>query len=81
MDERLITQKVLNVLSTVAPNVDVKAIEPDTNFRDQFNFDSVDYLNFVLGLGREFGLELPEQDYPKFSCLSGCVAYLMSHQR
>jgi acyl carrier protein len=40
----------LEVLRTVAPEADLAAIDPATSFRDQFEIDSVDYLNFVLAL-------------------------------
>jgi len=76
MEQQAIEKKVLNVLRDVAPNIDPDEIDSDTNFKDQFDFNSIDHLNLVLGIGKEFGFEIPETDYPKLSCLSGCVSYL-----
>jgi len=66
----------LQVLQTIAPDADLAAIDPATSFRDQFEIDSVDYLNFVLALEKRLGLRIPELDYPRLSSLAGCVAYL-----
>ena len=71
-----ISQVVLRVMGEVAPEVDLTQIKPDENFRDQMDIDSVDFLNFVVGLHKEFGVEVPEADYPKLATLNDCVAYL-----
>jgi acyl carrier protein len=70
----------LKVLTTVAPNIEPQSLDADVNFRDQFDFDSVDYLNFVLALGKEVGIEIPESDFPKLSSLNGCIGYLAENQ-
>ena len=80
MTEAEVRTTVLRVLSEVAPEADLSALEPDIDFRDQLDIDSMDYLNFVIALHTEFGVEIPELDYPKFSSLDGCVAYLQAAQ-
>lgn len=72
---------VLNVLVGVAPDIDATAVEPDENFRDQFDFDSMDFLNFAIGLHEATGIDIPEADYPKLSSLNGCVRYLTDHAK
>lgn len=67
---------VINAFSNVAPEADVASIDPAENFRDQFEIDSVDFLNFVLALEQRLGIKVPEVDYPKLSSLDGCLAYL-----
>jgi len=76
MDEKDLREHVLESLTKVAPDVDRSTLDPDINFRDQFEIDSVDYLGFVLGLEKRLGTEIPEIDYPKLSSMSGCLAYL-----
>ncbi len=56
--------------------VDVRALDPGKDLRDQFDIDSVDFLNFVIGLHKEMGVEIPDADVPKFATLKGCVDYL-----
>jgi acyl carrier protein len=67
---------VLEALLEVAPDVDASAIEPALPFREQFDFDSMDQLNFVIGLHRALGVDVPEADYPQLKSLDGCIAYL-----
>ena len=76
MKENEIKDVVIEVLTEVAPNVEAATIDPRVNFRDQFDFDSMDFLTFGLGLEQRLGIKIPETDYPKLSSLSGCVAYL-----
>jgi acyl carrier protein len=49
------------------------------NLRDQLDLDSMDALNFVIGLHEGFGVDIPESDYAKLTTLDGIVAYLASH--
>lgn len=67
---------VQQTLAGIAPEADLESMDPNVAFADQFDFDSVNCLNFVLTLGRELQLEIPESDCPKLSTLNGCVAYL-----
>ena len=71
-----IRSAVLRVLGEIAPEADLARIEPDVSFRDQLDIDSMDFLNFVIALHEELGVEIPEADYPKLATLDGCVAYL-----
>lgn len=76
MEEQQIKEAVLKVLAEVAPEVEIETLDPERNFRDQFDFDSVDFLNFALGLDKALGIRIPELDYPKLSSLDGSVGYL-----
>jgi len=78
MTEAQIRQIVQQALSNVAPEVDVNAIDPAKDMRDQIDIDSVDFLNFVIGLHKELGVEIPDSDVSKLVTLNGCVGYLMS---
>jgi acyl carrier protein len=67
---------VLEALLDVAPDVDAAALDAARPFREQFDFDSMDQLNFIVGLHRHLGVDVPETDYPQLATLDGCVAYL-----
>jgi acyl carrier protein len=76
MNNDEIKAKVLEVLGTIAPELDPAELAPDANLRDQLDVDSMDFLNFVIGLHKAFGVEVPEADYRKLFTLDGCVSYL-----
>ena len=78
MNRDQIKSVVLSELYSIAPELEDEDIAPDTAFRDQFDFDSMDFLNFVIGLHETLKIDIPESDYPKLLSLSGCIAYLES---
>jgi acyl carrier protein len=71
-----IKKNVLQILGTVAPEADLASIKPNVRLRDQLDIDSMDLLNFVIGLHKQFNVEIPEADYAKLATLDGCVDYL-----
>jgi acyl carrier protein len=79
--ESEIRQIVREALSNVAPEVDLDAIDSAKDLRDQIDIDSVDFLNFVIGLHTELGVDIPDADVPKLGTLNGCVAYLQSRMK
>ena len=71
-----IRETVLRILSEVAPEADLESLDPDVEFRDQLDIDSMDFLSFILGIHHELGVDVPELDYPKMASLGDCVSYL-----
>jgi acyl carrier protein len=71
-----IREIVLHVLGQIAPETDMSQIKPNLRIRDQLDIDSMDLLNFVVGLHKELQVEIPEADYPRLATLNGCVDYL-----
>ncbi len=80
MTNQDIQKSVLRILGTIAPEADLSSIQPGVAFRDQLDLDSMDILNFVIALHKEFNVDIPEADYAKLATLEGCAAYLESHQ-
>jgi acyl carrier protein len=66
----------LEVLLEIVPELEPATLDARVSFRDQFEIDSIDYLNFVLALEKRLGIRIPEVDYPRLSSLDGCTAYL-----
>jgi acyl carrier protein len=69
---------ILRALGEIAPEADLGRITPAVSFRDQLDLDSMDFLNFVIGLHQALGVDIPESDYPKLATLDGCVEHLAS---
>ncbi len=76
MTEAEINKIVRQALSHVAPEVDLDRIDPTKDLRDQIDIDSVDFLNFVIGLHKELNVDIPDADVSKLATLKGCAAYL-----
>ena len=58
------------------PKLEPESLDPKAELRSQLDLDSMDFLNFVLGLHKALGIEIPEADYRKLATLDACVAYL-----
>jgi acyl carrier protein len=71
-----IRKAVLEALGNVAPELDPNVLDPQLELRRQLDLDSMDFLNFVIGLHKSLGVDIPEADYRKLSTLDSCVAYL-----
>jgi len=68
--------RVLNLLVGVAPDIDPVTVRPELDFRDQFDFDSMDLFNFAAAVHEAFGIDIPERDYRNIAGLTKCVTYL-----
>ncbi len=67
---------VIASLALIAPEADFDNLPPDADLRDELDLDSMDFLNFVIGIHDRTGIEVPERDYPKLLTLDACVRYL-----
>ena len=76
MTDNEIRAAVLNALRQIAPEVGAEEIDPAASLREQADLDSMDFLNFVVRVGKDFGIEIPEADYPRLATLDACAAYL-----
>lgn len=74
--ETSLESRILALLVGVAPDIDPGTVRPDIDFRDQFDFDSMDVFNFASALHESFGIDIPERDYRNLTSLAKCVAYL-----
>jgi acyl carrier protein len=81
MNREELARRVLELVTEIAPDVDAATVIPGIDFRDQFDFDSMDTLNFAIALHRELGIEVPEAEYARLASLDKCVAYLQEKQK
>lgn len=76
MTSEELKRHVFDALLETAPEANTDGLDPAVSFRDQFEIDSVDFLNFVLSVEKRLNVKIPEVDYPKLSSLNGCISYL-----
>ena len=76
MNEQSIRSLMAEVLARIAPEADLSTIGDDTDLREALDLDSMDFLNFVIGLNQRSGVAIPEADYPKLYTIRGIVSYL-----
>jgi acyl carrier protein len=81
MTEQEVTAIVRQALAKVAPETAKADIPADAPLREECDLDSMDFLNFVIGIHKATGVEIPETDYPKLASIAGAVAYLSERGR
>ncbi|MFC5302279.1 acyl carrier protein [Azospira restricta] len=67
---------VVATLQTIAPEIDAGALRADRPLRQQVDLDSMDWLNFLIGLSRTLGVAIPETDYRRLVSIDELVRYL-----
>ena len=67
---------VIEIISDIAPDEDMKELNDDAPLRDQLDLDSMDFLDIVLELRKRYKVKVPEDDYPKLRTMSSTVEYL-----
>lgn len=76
MDRQQIRKTALDVLQSIAPEVDPADLAGGTPLRDQIDLDSMDWLNFLIALHEKLQVEIPESDYARLVTLDDVVDYL-----
>ena len=80
MTEKQLREVVLRALTQIAPDIDPTEIDPDAEFVEQLDIDSMDFLNIIVAINEQTGIEIPERDYAKVSTLNDAIGYLAAAQ-
>ncbi|HEY7469089.1 MAG TPA: acyl carrier protein [Acidimicrobiia bacterium] len=72
---------IFDVLGEIAPEVDRSTVEDSLDLTEQLDLDSMDYLNWMLGINAETGIDIPQRDVSVFLTIDGAVGYLVSHSQ
>jgi acyl carrier protein len=70
---------ILGVLSEIAPEVDPAAVDHSVDLTEQLDLDSMDYLNWMLGIHEATGIDIPQRDVSMFLTIEGAAAFLTAH--
>ena len=76
MTEDQVQQIVIDIINEIAPDEDTSNLDPAISLRDQMDLDSMDFLDIVMELRKQHGIEVPEADYPQLASLASCGFYL-----
>lgn len=76
MKEEELRAVVIATLKTIAPEVEEGDLRPDRPLRNQVDLDSMDWLNFLIGLHEKLKVDIPEADYAKLVTLGDVLEYL-----
>ena len=71
------TRKAISdIIADIAPDEDLSNLDDNEPIREQIELDSMDFLDIVMELRKQYKIEVPEEDYPQMNTMNGCVEYL-----
>ena len=76
MTSEEIRTSIFQTLKAIAPELEESEIQPDRLLLEQIDLDSMDWLNFLVGLNQRLKIEIPEADYHTLTTVNTLVAYL-----
>ena len=76
MNRQQLMATVIATLQSIAPEVNENELAADQPLRDQVDLDSMDWLNFLIGLHDRLQVEIPESDYGGLRTLNDVLDYL-----
>jgi len=67
---------ILDILENIAPDEDLSGLDDGVPFREQMELDSMDFLDIVMELRKQYRIQVPEEDYPQLATMESTVRYL-----
>jgi acyl carrier protein len=77
MNQAQILGVVREELARLAPEIEFDSVDRDKPIQQEFDIDSMDFLNYITALHQELGVDVPESDYAKVATISGALTYLI----
>ncbi len=71
-----VNHAITEIINSILPEGDCSEIDPDGKLRDQLELDSMDFLDIVMEIRKQYKIQIPEDEYPKLATLNGCIDYL-----
>jgi acyl carrier protein len=76
MNDADLRATVIATLQSIAPEVEPELLRDSRPLRVQVDLDSMDWLNFLIGLSERLKVAIPESDYGQLVTLKDLMDYL-----
>ena len=76
MERNELRRTVIATLRTIAPEIEADELIDNQPLRHQVDLDSMDWLNFLIGLHTRLQVDIPEADYQGLVTLANVLDYL-----
>jgi acyl carrier protein len=67
---------LLEEIGNIAPEADLSRLDPNADFREELDIDSIGFLNLITALHERLKIAVPESDYSKLATLTEATNYL-----
>ena len=65
-------------LESIAPEADFTRVDDEFDLTEQLDLDSMDYLNWMLEIYRQTGIDIPQRDYSRMLTVADATRYLVA---
>jgi len=76
MNGQSVEQIIRGVIGEFAPEADLDALDPRAQLQEALDLDSMDFLNAMISVHEQTGVDIPEADYGEVSTLDGLIRYV-----
>lgn len=73
-----IEQRVISVIAEQL-SVDESQVKPEAHFIDDLGADSLDLVELVMSLEKEFDCEIPDEEAEKITTVQSAIDYVKAH--
>ncbi len=73
-------KQVIAAIEYIAPEAADEDLEDRFNLQEQLDLDSVDVMNYIVKLGDDLNIDIPNEAYRSFLTIDGAVAYLKDQE-
>ena len=81
MSADTIRKIILDILTRIVPDEDLSGLRDEVPFREQMELDSMDFLDIVMELRKQYRVQIPEEDYHHLNTMAGTVQYLFPRMK
>lgn len=67
---------IISILERIAPDEDLSNLDDAVPFREQMELDSMDFLDIVMELRKQYRVQIPESEYEHLITMDSTVNYL-----
>jgi len=71
-----IREVIIGILERIAPDEDLSNLDDAVPFREQMELDSMDFLDIVMELRKQYRVQIPESEYEHLVTMDSTVNYL-----
>ena len=79
MNEEEIFEKLKEIISEQF-GIDKNTIKKDSTFTDDLAADSLDIVEFIMGIEEDFGVEIPDNVAEDFTTVENVIKYIIDNQ-
>ena len=79
-DYKSLKDLVCKLILDIAPEADVQHLDPNEEFREELDLDSMDFMNLLDLILKETGVNVPERDYVKVNSLQSLTEYIATRK-